>query len=154
MRKLLIILGAVPMLALMFWGCEKGSAKEIIVHDTVYFEYDEFTYKATGTNMDGDLVIFTDPNYPDSLRYELILVNWEYFNEIKVDDFVFFAITTGTSVNLYINDEVLATSVPWTDELGEDWHFLEIQYNTSKKSDIDREKLIKLYKAEKKRRGL
>ena len=111
MRKLLIILGAVPILALMFWGCEKCDPKEVIVHDTVYYEYDVFTYKATGTNLDGDLVIFTDPNYPDSLRYELILVNWEYFNEIRVDEFNFFAITTGTSVSLYINDEIVNTEV-------------------------------------------
>lgn len=154
MRKLMILLGAVPIVALMFLGCEKDSCNEVIVHDTIYHEYDEFTYKATGTDMGGDMVIFTDPNYPDSLRYELILINWEYFNEIKVDEFTFFAITTGTSVDLYINDEILAQSIPWTDDLGVEWQFLEIQYNTSKKSDIDRNKIIELYQAEMKRRGL
>ncbi len=154
MRKFLIILVAVPILALVFWGCEKCEPTEVIVHDTVYFEYDEFTYKATGTNPDGNMVIFTDPNYPDSLRYELILINWEYFNEIRVDEFVFFAITTGTSVNLYINDEILAQSIPWTDDYGYEWQFLEIQYNTSKKSGFDRQKMIELYRAEQKKRGL
>ena len=153
MRKLLIILISVPILALMFLGCEKESCKEVIVHDTVYFEYDEFMYKASGTDMQGDMIIFTDPNYPDSLRYELILINWEYFNEIKVADFNFFALSTGTSIELYINDEILAQSIPYTDDFGE-WQLLDIQYNTSKKSDIDLERMIELYKAELKRRGL
>jgi hypothetical protein len=136
-----------PMLVLPFLGCEKNSGEDVI-YDTVYVEFDEFTYTATGENDDGDLVIFWDPNYGDSARYELFLYKWRYFNDIKVDNYIFAALTEGTSIKLYINGELLGTSMLQTDSEGFEFQYLEIAYNTGKKSDHKFEKLVERYKAE------
>jgi hypothetical protein len=147
MRNLLLIIGVVPMLALSFLGCEKNSGNDVI-HDTVYVEFDQFTYSATGENENGDLIIFSDPNYGDSARYELFLYNWRYFNDIKVDYHIFAAVTQGISIKLYINGELLGSSITQEDEDGFQFQYLEIAYNTGKKSDHHFEKLVECYKAE------
>lgn len=155
MRKLLSILLAVPIVALMFWGCEKESAKEVIVHDTVYVEFDEFTFTATGEDENGDFAIFADPTYhQDSARYEVYYYDWKYFNDIKVDEFIFWAFTTGKSLTLSINGELLGTSVPMLDLDNFEWQYLEIAYNTSKKSEKEIQELLKFHLAEMKKRGI
>jgi hypothetical protein len=149
MHKLWIIPAALILGALMFMGCEKGGKKEVIVHDTVYVEFDQFTYTAEGLNDTvGDMVIFYDPNYPDEdgPRYELFWENWEYHNEIRLDEYVFLAFTTGTFVGLKINGELLGTSIPWTDEFGYEWQVVEIAYNTNKKSGLDYNRILEPYR--------
>jgi len=153
MRKLLMILGAVPIIALMFLGCEKKNGEEVIVHDTIFVEFDEFTYRASGEEETGNLILFTDPNYGDTVRFELFYFDWRYFNDIKVDNFVFAALTYGKTISLSINGELLATSITETDPDGFEYQYLEIPYNTSKKSEAERNRLIELYKAELVRRG-
>ena len=142
-----------PIIALMFMGCEKET-KEVIVHDSIFVEFDIFKYEATAPDSFVTTIIFTDPNYPETVRYELFFDSWEYFNEIRVDEFTFQALTYGTSIELYLNDEILAQSITEIDNENYEYQYLEIQYNTSKKSAYTREELIELYKAEIKKRGL
>jgi hypothetical protein len=148
MKNIISVLGGFFLVIIMFSGCEKEAAKEVIVHDTVYIDYDQFTYVSTGVSDTIETIIFTDPNYPQEERYELFLYNWEYFNDIKVDNFVFVALSTGQTLSLSINGEELGQSMPITDDYGDDWQYLELSYNTSKKSNVDINELIKRYKDE------
>ncbi len=161
MRIIVPLLFTAFIVGMSFFGCEKGK-KEVIVHDTVYVEFDEFTYTSSGLNDSaGDMVIFYDPNYSDEdgPRYELFFYDWEYTNEIKnkdnekLDEYVFLALSTGTSLGLEINGEVLGQGIPWTDEYGFEWLVIELSYNTFKKSGLDYNRLVDAYREEFSRRG-
>ncbi len=149
MQKILPIISVLFLAAIVFQGCEKGGGNEVIVHDTVYMDYDIFTYRSTGEDENGDMVIFRDPNYPDTVeRYELFLYDWEYFNEIRVKRYVFMALSTGNTLNLLINGERIGESITITDDYGDKWQYLELQYNTTKKADVDVNQLIRKYRKE------
>lgn len=149
MRKIAPIFFTAFIVVMAFFSCDKGE-KEVIVHDTVYVEFDEFTYVSTGQDSMGDIVIFYDPYYPDEdgPRYEMFWFDWEYTNEIKdqdnekLDEYEFFAMSTGTSVGLTINGEAIGQSQPFTDEYGYEWQVIQLVYNTSKKSGIDYNRLV------------
>ena len=152
MKNLMVILSALPLVAFMFLGCEKETVKEVIVHDTAYIEFDQFSYTSTGVDSLGDMIIFSEPNYPNIERFELYLNDWNYFNDLKVDEWVFWAVCTGNSISFAINGEQLSQSFAFTDDFGDEWQYLEFSYNTTKKSDRDINRLIDLYKAEMKKR--
>jgi hypothetical protein len=149
MRKIAPFLFIAFIAGMAFFSCEKGQ-KEVIVHDTVFVEFDEFTYLSAGQDSMGDMVIFFDPNYPDEdgPRYEMFWFEWEYNNEIKdqdnekLDEYEFLAMSTGTSMGLKINNEAIGQSQPWTDEYGYEWQVIQLVYNTSKKSMVDFNRLV------------
>ncbi len=149
MKKLILILGILPLMAEMFISCEKEVIKEV----EVYIEYDEFTFTATTDQTEGgELIVFTDPNYPNEDRFELFFETWEYKNDIKVNQFDFFALTYGTSISLIVEDVKLGSSISIEDDYGDFFSYLELSYN-GKKSQRDIDQLIKRYKEELKRRA-